>query len=686
MMRCVFALTLTCGLCLAQVEDTTPAWSTFGTREIDKLPRSTYAEPLWGEPSWYYGSSPLPEGPVVAVHAKPSFRAGPNGLERLCVVEAAVPDSHRQNGTLRFTAGPDIWQHKATWLAPKTRYRALWVPVGSGDIAAELLVGGRLMARTGFAVTEGAPAGLFDVRVLREPVYVDNGYGLMPADHLLARAGQSVRVRFACLPAGPGMAKVSATLKDGQGAVVGALQGVINLDRTTVTSNTLATSDLRPGDYSLKLEARLPAGDTIVERRRLTVVEPTLDPGFGARYADLRYTNPVYVSREATASWDSLWQDSGLRDVVITFADSDRRFVFWRGTSYVPCWAYNSSWLTYEWLEAEPDYHGAVGCVEPIMDKGCKYSRARIVSSTPARVVVHWSYALTDFEQKIIQDERADEYYVFYPDGVGVRKLIGWIKSGWHENQEFIALNRPGNAPHKSLDPQAVTLMTVDGRSERMMWPRPFADIDGWPHVISTVNIPGRPSPFMVVNDGQVDLKVWSDPYVDKPGLFNTYIHWPVSRGIRTTWLDDASDWHRPTHSNLVNIVSQEEERTEGCSIWYWLIGAANREADIRGFSACWLSPGIVQAQGASFTEYDQSQRAYILQATDRADSITVTVKPDGAEIVNPAFVITGAGHWLRTAQCEGARRVEMGRESDGDDLVVWVEGRFDFGLTLTIH
>ena len=271
----------------------------------------------------------------------------------------------------------------------------------------------------------------------------------------------------------------------------------------------------------------------------MILVERSHEPGFGARYTDLSYPAPVYVSRTDTLPWEALWKCNDLRDLVVSFDNSEARFVFWRGTSYVPCWAFNTSWLSYEWLEAEPDLNGAVDCVEPIMDKECRNSRAEIVSSTPARVVVHWRYGLTDFAQKVINDEWADEYYYLYPDAVGTRKLVAWYKSGWHENQEFLLLNRPGNAPQvgepagadaaHDRRPDAATRMATT-----------FLSIDGWPHVIASVNLPTRLKPFMAVDDADVQVKLWAEPYVDKPGLFNTYLHWPISRGLRTTWLDSA--------------------------------------------------------------------------------------------------------------------------------------------------
>jgi len=52
---------------------------------------------------------------------------------------------------------------------------------------------------------------------------------------------------------------------------------------------------------------------------------------------------------------------------------------------------------------------------------------------------------------------------------------------------------------------------------------------------------------------------------------------------------------------------------------------------------------------------------------------------------VNPAFVILNAPKLLRNVRCPKAARVETGRERDGRDLVVWIQGRFNQPVTVEI-
>ena len=63
-------------------------------------------------------------------------------------------------------------------------------------------------------------------------------------------------------------------------------------------------------------------------------------------------------------------------------------------------------------------------------DNQNRYSHVRIVPPHQARVVVHWRYAPVNVRNELMNvDERlnngawVDEYYYFYPDAVGIRKV-----------------------------------------------------------------------------------------------------------------------------------------------------------------------------------------------------------------------------------------------------------------------
>ena len=437
-----------------------------------------------------------------------------------------------------------------------------------------------------------------------------------------------------------------------------------------------ATAQLSPGRVQITPSIEVDAGFALQSPMSPAFVPggPTGGPAFGAAYANLRYPYAVKVGDE-TRSWDEIWGGSDKRDVVVSWPDSVARFVFWRGTNYVGCWALPEAWLTYEWLEAEPDFYGARGCVEPLQDKNCETSNVEILYSSSARVVVRWTYKLVDVDVKWIRGEHAEETFTFYPDGTGTRYLRAFVEPGWHENHEFIVINRPGRRPSDALDPQAVTFYSPSGERQTPHWPKPGLDISDWPQVISIVNIKGGPRPFMVTPNAPRQVKVWADPYLDKPDIFNCYPHWPVTREMETSWLEDPALFKHPTHSNLVNLVNDPIREVDGEEDYVWLIGTADRPADALDAARCWIEPGETGGvSGLASAEYSQVERAYVLRPIDGAASLDFTLQPEGS-VVNPAFIVEGWGDRDVVCIIPGADEVFTGRE--GDRLVVWVRGTF---------
>ena len=113
------------------------------------------------------------------------------------------------------------------------------------------------------------------------------------------------------------------------------------------------------------------------------------------------------------------------------------RYVFWRGTSYIPHWVTeNEIWYTNEFNETWG--HGALGCAEPMSDKQTRYSHVRVIENSSARVVVHWRYALIDTRYVFARVDTAtgwgdwsDEYHVIYPDGMGYGRSTSGAVNRW---------------------------------------------------------------------------------------------------------------------------------------------------------------------------------------------------------------------------------------------------------------
>jgi len=95
-------------------------------------------------------------------------------------------------------------------------------------------------------------------------------------------------------------------------------------------------------------------------------------PGrFGAYYTALKYD----------AAWDKSWRIGPHADVVVRFDTGGHKFVFWRGTSYIPCWVTDTDiWYTNEFVERSGGQSpNTRGCCEPMSDKQCRYSHVRII-------------------------------------------------------------------------------------------------------------------------------------------------------------------------------------------------------------------------------------------------------------------------------------------------------------------
>jgi hypothetical protein len=281
---------------------------------------------------------------------------------------------------------------------------------------------------------------------------------------------------------------------------------------------------------------------------------------FGAYYASLKYS----------PDWDKNWRVADHPDIVVRFDDGGHKFVFWRGTSYIPCWVTdNDIWYTNEFVERRGIHSpNTNGCVEPMSDKQCRYSRVRIIESNDARVVVHWRYAPIDvsYEHPFIDQNTGwfdwvDEYYVIYPDATGVRAITvhsnGLHK--WMEFQEGIVVNQPGTLPDENIEAGAVSVANMQGEHKTYYWDKnggPKFDENPPGANICKINLKNELKPFaLVAPPKKGDNLITSYRGRGRRSMFNWWNHWPVSqdaldgRGARST--------DRPSHSSLCHIALQ---------------------------------------------------------------------------------------------------------------------------------
>jgi hypothetical protein len=408
----------------------------------------------------------------------------------------------------------------------------------------------------------------------------------------------------------------------------------------------------------------------------------------------------AYSTRLAyTPEWDRLWPVSEISDVVVRFGDAEPRFVFWRGTSYVPCWAtHRGSWFTNEFFERRAGpASGTTSMVEPMSDKQCRYSHVRILENTEARVVIHWRYAPVDldFTLAYIDPEThwgdwADEYYFLYPDLVGTRKatLHTSAPQDWIEYQESIVINQPGSVPEDGLRSDALTLVNLQQQQRTYDWTQNGAPgLNSVPAgaCIQIVNLRSRWKPFTIVNPQGASF----EPYRGHaPGSrFQFWNHWPVSQEKSDTHIADAAD--KPSHTSLSHIKWKPAAEDRRSRTWIMMHGMSDAEAaQLVPLAASWIYPAAVKVFSGRFSSsgYDPAQRAYVLEnrSSDRAArlelELTGTAK---SPVVNPAFVIRNWGTANARLNLDG-RPVTQGPDFrvghvstlEGSDLILWVRTR----------
>jgi Concanavalin A-like lectin/glucanases superfamily len=426
---------------------------------------------------------------------------------------------------------------------------------------------------------------------------------------------------------------------------------------------------------------------------------------FGAYYTQLKYYD----------AWDRRWRVGEHPDVVVRFDEEAYRFVFWRGTNYIPCWVTdNGIWYTNEFNETWGN--GAVGCAEPMSDKQCIYSHVRIIETNDARCVVHWRYALVDvFGTRPRQDpvtkwtDWTDEVYTIYPDGTGTRKITlhSTHPLEAHEWQESIVVLQPGQRPEDVLDPEALTMANMGGEEHVYSW------VGGCPEVINKpdranilrVNIKSDTKPFVVVSNKHClkrNLEPSDRPVfpvyreeIRPPQLFPWWNHWPTSDMPSDGRHAVSSD--RASHSSLITGMEWEDYEVTLTSRTRVMMHGLTRHStgDLAGVAKSWLqAPGLrVLTDGFRFDEYSSPERAYILTRLEpTATALELVIDANHEHpLVNLAMRIKNWSGGL-SIKLDGKPVLQgpnfrLGELShlEGQDLIFWLKISATQPVTLSI-
>ena len=404
---------------------------------------------------------------------------------------------------------------------------------------------------------------------------------------------------------------------------------------------------------------------------------------FGARYTHLKYYD----------TWDNLWRFGDHPDVVVEFDACPTKFVFWRGTAYIPMLVNErGQWYSNEFNETWST-SGGQGCQEPMSDKESYTNHVRIIENNDARVVIHWRYPLVDvfhvtanYDPDTGWGDWSDWYYTIYPDGMAVKRMRLWTHGKRnHEWQESMAIFGPDQHPEQIIEKRnTITMVNLAGNTVSYDW------LDGPPpdvHLpedksIQHVNYTGEFDPVTIGTF--IDSNVYGGeltPYA----VFPTWNHWPVAQMPSDGRYASFPD--RTAHSSLTHLklpVYKEgfgDRPFEEKILMEGMVDTAPQE--LVRLARSWLQPADLEvSSGGQSHGYDRAQRAYILTA--RSPNLTFRVAGSGAgPIVNPCFVIKNWGSFAEAAgiSINGAEvlpgpdfRQGIIHDTDGSAvMVIWI-------------
>ncbi|UCE08232.1 MAG: LamG domain-containing protein, partial [bacterium] len=269
--------------------------------------------------------------------------------------------------------------------------------------------------------------------------------------------------------------------------------------------------------------------------------------------------------------WDAPWAIDKNADIVVQFDETDCKFVFWHGTSYIPNWVTeNDIWFNNAFNEGWNEH----GSCEPMSDKQAKYSTVKIIESNEARVVVQWRYGLVDvlgtfaFEDPETKwGDWTNETYTIYPDMVAVRedKLLSNAPHAAHEWQESIMVMGPGQYPEKVLEYAALSLANINGEKKTYSWEHetpPFLPPSPKNPVIQIVNTRSEYNPFSILRpQDNPKIDIYAGEIRRDVSVFPWWNHWPVAP--RPTDGRYAQFADRASHASLSHWIWEAYKSTD---------------------------------------------------------------------------------------------------------------------------
>ncbi len=451
------------------------------------------------------------------------------------------------------------------------------------------------------------------------------------------------------------------------------------IDEVRLFNRALAKSEIESGYWNYKPESSkvldfwvLPAGEDIPNK-------------FGATYTNLK----------CSPEWDGLWRFGDYADIVVSFDDKPCRFVFWRGTNYLPSIVTepgpNGIWNSDQGPEDYTDQ-----CYEHMSDKTCRYSHVRLIENTDARVVVHWRNASVgvSYDWLTVDDEGwglwTDEYWYIYPDAVSVRyQVSGRLKDFKDiQTQQNELLSQPGTRPEDNVPYDAITVSNIKGETELWNYSTGVPFRKGPPieenRNLIYMNLNSKYKHFNIGEIGShfVPYSQWESMRMALGHTkYNAWNHYPFgllpSDGTVATGIDRVSS------SCIITLYGPHHLLEDGRTDMYNIYGITDLPAsELKYLNRSWnYAPELNNISGAESKGFEKGQRAYVFNKKSKKISFGLNGSEDNP-IVNPCFVIKNwesdrqARLVINGKKMDAASNVRQGiiRDTDGTrTLVIWI-------------
>ncbi|UII79870.1 LamG domain-containing protein [Flagellimonas sp. CMM7] len=399
-------------------------------------------------------------------------------------------------------------------------------------------------------------------------------------------------------------------------------------------------------------------------------------------------------------SWDAPWAVDKHADVVVQFDESDCKFVFWRGTSYIPSWVSENGIFFNNGFNEGWNAHGSC---EPMSDKKTKYSSVKIVESSPARVVVQWRYGLVDVVGNFAFEDPqtgwgdwTNETYTIYPDMSAVREdvLLSNAPNAAHEWQESMVVMEPEQRPESVLEYGALTVSNIDGESTTYSWEHNAPKL--WPEYPKNitnqiVNTKAKYKPFSSLRPqdiaGGIDggqpqsMDLYAGEQRRHISVFPWWNHWPVAP--RPTDGRYAMVADRGSHASLSHYFWNAYKTTDRSMSKIMLCGMTNDNIEsVVNLNKSWSNPAKISlGNNTSKAYYKPEEKAYIIALNKQVEYLDITLAgTESSPVVNPAFVVENWDQRDVTSLTVNGKplndkdaRFGYKDSLNGVDLIVWV-------------